>query len=64
MRGGLGWKAGLRPRLAARKWALPATLVSPVGKPFLSLAQRLALFDPQRHGGEAMVTGRIGREVV
>ena len=38
-------------------------LVSPNGKPFLSLAQRLARFDPQRHGGEAMATERVGREV-
>jgi hypothetical protein len=28
------------------------------------LAQRLALFDPQRHGGEAEATERAGREVV
>jgi antitoxin MazE len=31
------------------------------GKP-LSLADRLALFDPAVHGGEAMVTTPIGRE--
>jgi antitoxin MazE len=39
-------------------------LISPTGKPVLTLAQRLALFDPQRHSGEAMVTERAGREVV
>ena len=37
-------------------------LVRAVGEPKLSLAQKLAAFDPARHGGEVMVTGRIGRE--
>src|SRR5579862_877981 len=41
-----------------------SVLVSPTGKPVLTLAQKLALFDPQRHRGEAMVMGRAGREVV
>jgi antitoxin MazE len=39
-------------------------LVSPTGKPVLTLAQKLALFDPQRHGGEAMVTRPAGHEVM
>jgi antitoxin MazE len=56
-----GFKAGQQVRVSTRD---SSVLVSPIGKPFLSLAQRLALFDPQRHGGEAMVTRRIGREVV
>jgi antitoxin MazE len=38
-------------------------VVKPVGEPKLSLAQKLALFDPVKHGGEAMATGRIGVEV-
>jgi antitoxin MazE len=38
-------------------------LVKPVGEPKLTLAQKLAAFDPVRHSGEAMVTGRIGKEV-
>ncbi len=38
-------------------------LVRPVGEPKLSLAQKLAAFDPERHGGEVMATGRVGREV-
>ena len=38
-------------------------LVKAVGEPRLTLAQRLAAFDPARHGGEVMVTGRVGNEV-
>jgi hypothetical protein len=34
--------------------------VRAIGEPKLSLAQKLALFDPDRHGGEVMTTGRIG----
>ena len=29
----------------------------------LSLAQKLKAFDPTRHGGEAMASGRVGAEV-
>ena len=36
--------------------------VHSLGTPNLSLAQKLARFDPARHGGEAMATGRIGAE--
>jgi antitoxin MazE len=38
-------------------------LVKAIGEPRLTLAQKLAAFDPARHGGEAMATGRVGREV-
>jgi antitoxin MazE len=38
-------------------------LVKPVGDPKLTLAQKLAAFDPALHGGEAMATGPIGNEV-
>lgn len=38
-------------------------LVKAVGEPRLTLAQKLAAFDPARHGGEAMATGRVGEEV-
>jgi antitoxin MazE len=38
-------------------------LVRAIGEPKLSLAQKLAAFDPDRHAGEAMATGRVGREV-
>src|ERR1035437_2628923 len=34
-----------------------------VGKPQLTLAQKLKAFDPAIHGGEVMATGRIGAEV-
>ena len=32
------------------------------GRQQLTLADRLRLFDPERHGGEAMVSGRVGIE--
>lgn len=38
-------------------------LVKPVGDPKLTLAQKLAAFDPAQHGGEAMATRPIGNEV-
>ena len=34
-----------------------------VGKPQLTLAQKLKAFDPLVHGGEVMATGRVGAEV-
>lgn len=37
-------------------------LITPVADVPLTLEQRLALFDPVRHGGEAMVSQRIGAE--
>lgn len=38
-------------------------VVKPIGEPKLSLAQKLALFDPAKHGGEVMVASRVGVEV-
>lgn len=38
-------------------------MVKPIGAPKLTLAQKLALFDPAQHGGEVMVTGSVGAEV-
>ena len=38
-------------------------VVKCVGVPKLSLAQKLAAFDPAIHGGEVMATGRVGVEV-
>jgi antitoxin MazE len=38
-------------------------LVRAAGKPKLSLAQKLKIFDPKVHGGEAMTSGRVGAEV-
>jgi antitoxin MazE len=39
-------------------------LVRAIGTPKLILAQKLAAFDPARHGGEAMVTAPIGNETL
>jgi antitoxin MazE len=36
--------------------------VQSIGAPKLSLAQKLARFDPTTHGGEVMATGRVGVE--
>ena len=36
--------------------------VRAAGKPRLTLAQKLKAFDPKRHGGEAMASGRLGAE--
>jgi antitoxin MazE len=38
-------------------------LIRPAGKPRLTLAQKLKAFDPKIHGGEAMVSGRVGKEI-
>jgi len=38
-------------------------LVKALGEPRLTLAQKLATFDPKQHGGEAMATARIGNEI-
>ncbi len=38
-------------------------LVKAVGQPQLSLSQKLAAFDPALHGGEAMETRPMGREI-
>ena len=34
-----------------------------VGKPKLSLSQKLKAFDPDQHGGEAMASTLIGQEI-
>jgi antitoxin MazE len=39
-------------------------LVRPAGQPKLTLAQRLAAFDPAVHGGEAMAVRPVGREAL
>jgi len=38
-------------------------LVKALGEPRLTLAQKLATFDPKQHGGESMATARIGNEI-
>jgi antitoxin MazE len=57
----VGFKVGQPVEVSARD---AAVLVRPIGEPRLTLAQKLALFDPDRHGGEAMATTRIGREAL
>ncbi len=37
-------------------------VITPVADAPMSLEQRLALFDPARHGGEAMAAPRVGAE--
>jgi len=38
-------------------------IITPLAEPFPSLAQRLAQFDPDRHGGESMTSNeRLGAE--
>ncbi|MGA2860977.1 MAG: AbrB/MazE/SpoVT family DNA-binding domain-containing protein [Steroidobacteraceae bacterium] len=39
-------------------------LVKAIGDPKLTLAQKLAAFDPALHGGEAMATARVGNEAL
>mgnify|MGYP001165943104 CR=1 FL=1 len=39
-------------------------LVKAIGEPQLTLAQKLAAFDPDRHGGEAMAAKAVGNEVI
>jgi antitoxin MazE len=39
-------------------------LVRPVGEPKLTLAQKLAAFDPSLHGGEIMATAPVGSEAL
>jgi antitoxin MazE len=39
-------------------------LVRPVGSPRMTLAEKLAAFEPAIHGGETVATGRVGREAV
>lgn len=39
-------------------------IVRTLGEPKLTLPQKLAAFDPARHGGEAMKTARVGVEAL
>jgi antitoxin MazE len=41
-----------------------AVRVAAAGEPRLTLQQKLARFDPERHGGEAMSTSRAGNEAI
>ncbi|HRP95552.1 MAG TPA: hypothetical protein PL143_04825 [Rhodocyclaceae bacterium] len=37
-------------------------VITPLARENLSLEERLARFDPQRHGGEALATPAVGAE--
>ena len=37
-------------------------IITPLENHHTTLEQRLAQFDPERHGGEAMATARLGAE--
>lgn len=39
-------------------------LLRVVGKPKLSLSQKLKAFDPETHGGEVMTSTPIGKEII
>ena len=39
-------------------------LLRPAGRPRLTLAQKLKAFDPEKHGGEAMASRPVGREIL
>lgn len=57
----VGFKVGQPVEVSAQD---SAVLVKAVGDVRPTLAQKLALFDPERHGGEAMATTRVGSEVL
>jgi antitoxin MazE len=57
----VGFKVGQPVEVSAQDCAV---LVAAVGEPRLTLAQKLALFDPERHSGEVMATTRIGNEAL
>ena len=38
-------------------------LLRPVGKPKLTLEQKIKLFEPARHGGEIMADAPVGHEI-
>jgi antitoxin MazE len=44
-----GFRVGLPVAVSAKD---AGVLVTPAGEPRLTLRQKLALFDPERHGGE------------
>ena len=55
-----GFKVGQPVEISAEDSALR---VVAVGEPKLTLKQKLARFDPERHGGEVMQVNPIGKEV-
>ena len=57
----VGFKVGQPVQVSTQNSGVLVTLS---GELRLTLAQRLALFDPERHGGEAMPTAPIGKEAL
>jgi antitoxin MazE len=57
----VGFKVGQPVEVSAQE---SAVLVTALGEPRLTLAQKLALFDLERHAGEAMATTPVGSEVL
>jgi antitoxin MazE len=57
----VGFKIGQPVEVSAQD---SAVRVAAAGEPRLTLQQKLARFDPERHGGEAMATSRAGNEVL
>ena len=55
-----GFKLGQPVRVSAQD---SKVLVTAVGTPKLTLAQKLEAFDPVRHSGELMATTRVGNEI-
>ena len=53
-------KADQRVRITVEEGRV---VITPHGDKSLTLAERLALFDPQVHGGEAMAATPVKREV-
>ena len=39
-------------------------IIEPTGTRKLTLAQKLAAFDPDKHGGEVLVSTRVGKEAM
>jgi len=56
-----GFKVGQSVEVSAPH---SAVRVAAAGEPRLTLKQKLARFDPELHGGEAMATVRAGKEVL
>lgn len=55
-----GFKLGQQVEVSAQDAKVTVTAI---GEAKLTLAQKLAAFDPGLHGGEIMATARIGKEV-
>jgi antitoxin MazE len=56
-----GFKVGQPVKVSAQQSIVRVTAV---GEPRLTLKQKLARFDPDRHGGEVMATVRAGNEAL